>query len=250
MITNNFVSRHNGPDAAQTQKMLKVIGVASMEELIAKTVPTAIRLKKPLDLPEGMNEYEYLNHIRALGSKNKIFRTYIGQGYYNSITPAVITRNILENPGWYTSYTPYQAEISQGRLEALLNYQTLILDMTGMSLTNASLLDEATAAAEAMIMFHNARSREAIKAGANQLFVSDTLYPQTIDVLKTRASLLGIDLIFGNHETINLTPLMFGAIVQHIDTKGAVRDYTDFINKAHQAGIMVAVASDLMALAL
>lgn len=250
MITNNFVLRHNGPDAAQTEKMLKVIGVSSMEELIAKTVPAAIRLKKPLNLPDGINEYEYLNHIRALGAKNEIFRTYIGQGYYNAITPAVITRNILENPGWYTSYTPYQAEISQGRLEALLNYQTMVLDMTGMTLTNASLLDEATAAAEAMVMFYNARSREATKAGANQLFVSDTLFPQTIDVIKTRANLLGIELVFGNHETIAFTPLMFGTIVQHIDTKGEVHDYVNFIAKAHEAGVMVAVASDLMALAL
>lgn len=163
MITNNFVDRHLGPRPEEVEQMLKKIGVSSMEQLIDETVPAAIRLQKPLDLPKGLNEYEYLQHIKALGAKNKIFKTFIGMGYYNTITPCVIIRNVLENPGWYTSYTPYQAEISQGRLEALLNFQTMVADLTGMPMSNCSLLDEATSVAEAMIMSFNARSRQAIK---------------------------------------------------------------------------------------
>ena len=250
MLSNNFACRHNGPNAEETAKMLKNIGVSSMDELIEKTVPAAIRLKKPLNLPAGMNEYEYLNHLRSLGQKNKAFKTYIGQGYYNTITPAVIQRNILENPGWYTSYTPYQAEISQGRLEALMVFQTMIVDLTGMPLTNASLLDEATAAAEAMMMFYNARSREQQKADARTFFVSERLYPQTIDVIKTRAEWLGIKLVIGKEEELAFTPDVYGAIVQHIDRHGEARDYTDFIAKAHANNCLVAVASDLLALTL
>ncbi|MEG1499237.1 MAG: aminomethyl-transferring glycine dehydrogenase [Bacteroidales bacterium] len=250
MITNNFACRHIGPNQEQTTKMLKTIGVSNMDELIDKTVPESIRLKKSLDLPIGLNEYEYLNHLKTLASKNKIYRSYIGQGYYNCITPTVITRNILENPGWYTSYTPYQAEISQGRLEALLNYQTVIVDMTGLPLTNASLLDEATAAAEAMIMFYNARSREKVKSNANLFFVDESLFPQTIDVIKTRAHLLGFRLVFGNYANFSFTPDIFGAIVQQIDRHGQIHDYQNFIEKAHANGSFVAVATDLMALAL
>lgn len=221
-----------------------------MEELISKTVPAAIRLKTPLNLPEGMNEYEYLGHLRSLACKNEVYKTYIGRGYYNCITPAVIQRNILENPGWYTSYTPYQAEISQGRLEALLMYQTMVVDLTGLPLTNASLLDEATAAAEAMTMFYNARTREQIKAQADTFFISERLFPQTIDVIKTRAEWLGIKLIVGKEEEFNFAAGVFGAIVQHIDNRGEVRSYADFISKAHQNQCMVAVASDLLALAI
>ena len=162
MITDNFISRHNGPREEEVSMMLKKIGVNSLDELIDKTIPASIRLKSPLNLNKGMNELEYMNHIKEIGSKNKIFRTFIGMGYYNTITPGVITRNILENPGWYTSYTPYQAEISQGRLEALLNFQTMVCDLTAMPIANASLLDEGTAASEAMIMFYNATSREAV----------------------------------------------------------------------------------------
>ena len=250
MLSNNFACRHNGPNAEETAKMLKTIGVSSMDELIDKTVPAAIRLKQPLNLPAGMNEYEYLNHLRTLGRKNKAYKTYIGQGYYNCITPAVIQRNILENPGWYTSYTPYQAEISQGRLEALMVFQTMIADLTGMPLTNASLLDEATAAAEAMMMFYNARSREQQKADARTFFVSERLYPQTIDVIKTRAEWLGIKLTIGKEEELAFTPDIYGAIVQHIDRCGEARDYEAFIAKAHENHCLVAVATDLLALTM
>ncbi|MEI6899630.1 MAG: glycine dehydrogenase (aminomethyl-transferring), partial [Bacteroidota bacterium] len=166
MITNNFARRHNGPFGDEVNQMLAKIGVESLDALVDQTVPPSIRLKKPLNLPDGLNEYEYLNHLKALGAKNKIFKSYIGMGYYNTITPGVIIRNILENPGWYTAYTPYQAEISQGRLEALLNFQTMVSDLTGMPVANASLLDEGTAASEAMIMLFNSRSREAVKRNA------------------------------------------------------------------------------------
>ncbi len=250
MLTNNFMRRHNGPDHAETEKMLKVIGVKSIDELIEKTVPAKIRLKQPLALPAGMNEYEYLNHIKALASKNKIYRSFIGMGYYNTITPPVIVRNILENPGWYTSYTPYQAEISQGRLEAILNYQTMVADMTAMPISNASLLDEATAAAEAMIMFFNSRSRDAVKNGANQFFVSEDVFPQTIDVLKTRSTPLGIELVIGQENAIPFSDKLFGILLQYPNKNGAVNDYKALAEKAHANGALVAVATDLMALAL
>jgi glycine dehydrogenase len=250
MITNNFVQRHNGPREEEIQMMLNEIGVSTLDELIEKTVPSSIRLDKPLDLPKGMNEYEYFNHIRSIGSKNKIFKTYIGMGYYNTITPGVITRNILENPGWYTSYTPYQAEISQGRLEALLNYQTMVCDLTALPIANASLLDEGTAAAEAMIMFFNSRSRDAVKRGANVCFVSCNLFPQTTDVIVTRANALGIELIFGDHNNIEFNDKMFGAIIQYPDQFGEINDYSTFIAKAKANGTFVAVAADLLSLTL
>ena len=251
MITNNFVNRHNGPDKDDVQKMLGIMGVSSLDQLIEETVPASIRLKKPLNLPaEGINEYQYLNHLKEIGAKNKLFKTYIGMGYYSAITPGVIVRNILENPGWYTAYTPYQAEISQGRLEALLNYQTMVCDMTGMQIANASLLDEATAAAEAMIMSFNTRSRDAVKRGANQFFVSDTLFPQTRDVLITRSAPLGIELVFGNHNEFAFNDKVFGAIVQYIDQYGSVVDYSEFVKKAHANATLVAVAADLMSLVL
>ena len=172
MLTNNFARRHNGPKDGDLPEMLQVVGVKNLEQLIAETLPAAIRMKK-LNLPDGINEYEYIQHLRGLAQKNKIFKTYIGLGYYNTIVPGVIQRNVLENPGWYTSYTPYQAEISQGRLEALLVFQTMVADLTGLPLANASLLDEGTAAAEAMIMAFNSRSRASVKAGANRFFVSE-----------------------------------------------------------------------------
>jgi glycine dehydrogenase len=250
MITNNFARRHNGPFGEQVPEMLKKIGVNSLDQLIDETVPASIRMKSPLDLPDGMNEYEYLNHLRKVGSKNKIYKTYIGLGYYNTITPGVILRNILENPGWYTSYTPYQAEISQGRLEALLNFQTVISDLTGMPIANSSLLDEATAAAEAMIMLFNARSRESVKRETNQFFVSIDLFPQSIDVIKTRAIPLGIDLVFGKYDEFVFTDKFFGAIVQYPNQFGAIVDYREFTDKAHAAGAGVAVAADLLSLAL
>lgn len=250
MITNNFIKRHNGPREKEVNQMLEKIGVSSLNELIEKTVPKAIRLKKPLNLPDGLNEYEYLNHIKKIAARNKIYKSYIGLGYYNTITPGVITRNILENPGWYTSYTPYQAEISQGRLEALLNFQTMVSDLTGLPLANASLLDEGTAAAEAMIMLFNTRPRAAVKREANIFFVSEDMFPQTIDVIKTRAVPLGIKLEIGDFNKFEFNDKVFGAIVQYPNQKGAIIDYRDFVNKAHENETTVAVAADLLSLAL
>ncbi len=250
MITNNFIKRHNGPREEEVNQMLEKIGVFSLDELIDETVPKAIRLKEPLNLPNGLNEYEYLNHIKKIAAKNKVYKSYIGLGYYNTITPGVITRNILENPGWYTSYTPYQAEISQGRLEALLNFQTMVSDLTGLPLANASLLDEGTAAAEAMIMLFNTRPRVAVKREANIFFVSDDMFPQTIDVIKTRAVPLGIKLEIGDFNKFEFTDKVFGAIVQYPNQKGAIIDYCDFVNKAHENETPVAVAADLLSLAL
>lgn len=249
-LTNNFINRHNGPRQHEIEEMLKTIGSTNLDALIAETVPSSIRLPKPLNLPEGLNEHEYLSHLRQLGSKNKLFKSYIGMGYYNTIVPGVIQRNILENPGWYTSYTPYQAEISQGRLEALLIFQTMIAELTGMPLANASLLDEGTAAGEAMIMLYNSRSREAVKAGAKRFFVSDKLFPQSIDVLKSRAEPLGIEVETGDWQNIEFDNSWFGAIVQYPDETGEIHDYSQFVAAAHEKGIMVAVAADLMSLAL
>lgn len=250
MITNNFAKRHNGPQAQDVEKMLKTIGVSSVEELIDKTIPKQIRLKKDLNLPLGMNEFEYLNHIKSIVAKNKIYKSYIGQGYYNTILPAVLQRNILENPGWYTSYTPYQAEISQGRLEALFTYQTLVASMTSMSLTNCSLLDEATADAEAMLMFYHSRSRQQQKDNINKFFVDENLFDQCIEVIKTRALPKNIELVIGNANEIKLDNTYFGAIVQYISKYGEVNDYSQFISNAKAQGIRIAVACDLMSLAL
>jgi len=250
MLTNNFAQRHNGIADNEMPGMLKMSGANTLDQLIDETIPAKIRMKAPLNLPDGMNEYEYLTHLKQLASKNRVFKTYIGLGYYNTILPGVIQRNILENPGWYTSYTPYQAEISQGRLEALLNFQTMVSDLTGLPIANASLLDEGTAAAEAMIMAFNSRSREAVKAGANKFFVSERLFPQTIDVIKTRALPLSIELVFGNHETFEFNPTVFGAIVQYTDHKGEISDYSAFTERAHASGAFVAVTADLLSLAL
>ncbi len=250
MITDNFARRHNGPSGAEIDIMLEKIGVKTLEKLIEETVPSAIRLKSNLNLPKGMNEYQYLNHIKGIAAKNKLFKTYIGQGYYNTITPAVILRNILENPGWYTAYTPYQAEISQGRLEALLDFQTMISDLTGMPVANASLLDEGTAASEAMIMLFNSRDRETVKRGANKFFVADNIFPQTADVIRTRAVPLGIELVFGKPPEFAPDNTFFGSVVQYPDQYGEITDYRSFITKAHAFKIGVAVASDLLSLAL
>ncbi len=250
MITNDFVKRHNGPREHEVKAMLETIGVSSLDQLIEMTIPASIRTKNAMKLPEGMNEYQYLQHLTKLAAKNQIFRTYIGLGYYNTITPAVIIRNILENPGWYTSYTPYQAEISQGRLEALLNFQTMVMDLTGMPIANASLLDEGTSAAEAMIMFFNARSRDAIKNNANVFIVSDRVFSQTIDVLKTRAQPLGIELQIAAASDFVFTEKTFGALLQYPDKHGLVTDNKSLVEKAHQAGVSVAVAADIMSLAL
>jgi len=250
MISDRFVNRHTGPREHELQQMLKVIGVSSLKELINKAVPQNIRLEKPLRLPEAMSEFEYLNHIRKLGSKNKLFRSFIGQGYYGVAPLSVVIRNVLENPSWYTSYTPYQAEISQGRLEALLNFQTMIIELTGMQIANASLLDESTAAAEAMIMMFNARSRSAVKAGSNKFFVDSDIFLQTLDVLETRSKPLGIELVKGNYREAVFNESTFGALVQYPSASGQIRDYWEFVEKAHASGVLVGVAADLMCLSL
>ena len=249
---DNFTSRHIGttnPD--ELQQMLATIGVQSVDELIAQVIPASIRLKKPLALPkQGMSEYEFATHIRSLADRNRLLRSFIGMGYYPTATPAAITRNVFENPAWYTSYTPYQAEISQGRLEALLNYQTAIISLTGMQIANCSLLDEGTATAEAMLMMFALRSREAVKEGRNQLFVDRNLFPQTLDLLLTRSEPFGIELIVDEWDEYEFTGREFGAIVQYPAADGAVRDYTAFTEAAHAKGILVTAVADLLALAL
>jgi len=250
MNQDKFVNRHIGPREADLQEMLSTIGVKSLEELISKTVPASIRMKGNLDIPEAMTEVEYAAHIKSIGAKNKLFKSYIGLGYYDTIVPNVIKRNVLENPGWYTAYTPYQAEISQGRLEALLNFQTMVCELTGLELANASLLDEATAAAEAMIMLFNSRSREATKRGVNKFFVSANCFPQTIDLLHTRSTPLGIELIIGDYTEVRLSDEFFGALLQYPAVNGEVKDLRAFTEKAHQVGASVAVAADLMSLVL
>ncbi|MBP1672440.1 MAG: glycine dehydrogenase (aminomethyl-transferring) [Bacteroidetes bacterium] len=250
MIKDDFTLRHNGPQAEDLPKMLKTIGVSSLDELIDKTIPASIRLKEELPLPEGMTEGVYLNHVKALFAKNKINKSYIGMGYYNTYTPGVILRNITENPGWYTAYTPYQAEISQGRLEALLNYQTMIADLTGMPLANASMLDEATAAAEMMLMFFNSRKREAVKNGVNKFFVSNDVFPQTLAVIQTNAHPQGIEVVSGDPEKITIDETYFGVMVQYPGSWGEVTDYRQFAADAKAKGVFVGVAADLLALTL
>src|ERR1700690_4172934 len=230
--------------------MLKTIGVTSLDALIDETVPKSIRFKKPLKLPCGESEYEYLANLRRIAAKNKVYKSFIGHGYHETVTPPVIQRCVLENPGWYTPYTPYQAEIAQGRLEALLNFQTVVKDLTAMEVANASLLDEATAAAEAMAMMHRIRSKANRKSGANIFFVSDKCFPQTIDVLKTRAEPLGIELNIGQFRTAELDDKTFGALVRYPDAEGTACDFFAFIRMAHEKGVLVAVATDLLALTL
>ena len=232
MSSLDFVYRHLGPREADIPEMLKKIGVQSLDELIHKTIPASILNEQPLNLPDALSEYEYPAYIRAIGAKNKLFRTYIGLGYYSTILPPVIQRNILENPGWYTSYTPYQAEISQGRLEALLNFQTMITELTGMDLANASLLDEPTAAAEAMIMMFNIRSREMIKKGTNKFFADRNMFPQIIDLLKTRAKPLNIELIIEDYRNYTLTDDFFGLMLQYPASDGKVNNYESFLESA------------------
>jgi glycine dehydrogenase len=241
-----FQSRHIAPSEADTAKMLKTIGVSTLDELIGQTIPQKIRLTKPLNLPAAKSEFDYLNTLKQTASKNKVFKSFIGKGYYDVIVPGVIQRNILENPGWYTQYTPYQAEIAQGRLQALLNFQTMVIDLTGMEIANASLLDEGTAAAEAMFMQYTLRKNN----NANVFFVSEELFPQTIDILKTRSEPYGIELRIGDHRTVELTDDMFGAIVQYPAGDGAVYNYADFAAKGHEKGIKLTVVADLMSLAL
>jgi len=246
----NFIHRHIGPRAEDMPEMLKTIGADSLDSLIAQTVPAAIRLEKPLNLPDGISEYEYLQHIKSIAGKNKVYKSYIGMGYYGTVTPSVIVRNILENPSWYTSYTPYQAEISQGRLEALLNYQTVVSNLTGMEIANASLLDEATAASEAMIMFFNKRSRQQMKDGVNRFFVDENVFPQTIAVLRAKAEPLGIELITGTFKTFTFNQNTFGALIQYPAADGKIENYRNFVDAAHAADNAVAVAADILSLVI
>jgi len=245
-----FIPRHIGPNETETKKMLKTIGVKNLDELIDNTVPFSIRFKKPLDIPSAMSENDYLNHIKEISLKNKIYKNYIGQGYYDTIIPSVILRNIFENPGWYTQYTPYQAEISQGRLESLLNFQTMVSDLTALPIANASLLDEATSAAEAMTMFFNSLNKDHDHISRAKFFVDNEIFPQTKDVLLTRAEPIGIEIVFGNYAKVALDEKYFGAIVQYPNDKGSIEDYRDFISKAHTVGAYVVMATDLLALTL
>jgi glycine dehydrogenase len=243
-----FQRRHLGSQA-DTAAMLSTIGVSSMEELVNKTIPDAIRLQQPLNLPPAISEFEYLQEVRHIAAKNKLFKTFIGQGYYNTITPSVILRNVFENPGWYTPYTPYQAEISQGRLESLLNFQTVITDLTGLPIANASLLDEGTAAAEAMSMlFHHANKGDQVNKP--KFFVDQAIFPQTKDLLITRSISIGITLVFGDYKSVLLDATFFGAIVQYPNDNGSIEDYRGFIANVHYAGGFVVMASDLLSLTL
>ncbi|MDZ4750263.1 MAG: aminomethyl-transferring glycine dehydrogenase [Flavobacteriales bacterium] len=250
MSSVNFAARHIGPRPAQLREMLDSIGVSSLDELIDKTVPSAIRLKKDLNISAAMTEDEYLARVWQLGKKNKVNKSYLGMGYYPTATPTVILRNVLENPGWYTAYTPYQAEIAQGRLEALLNFQTVASDLTGLPIANASLLDEGTSAAEAMILLLHSMSKEKEQSGANKFFVDEKIFPQTLDVLRGRASHLKVELVVGDFSSVSFDQSFFGALVQYPDGNDEIRDYKSFADKAHSAGVHVACASDLAALTL
>src|SRR5690606_26588426 len=249
MEKNSFSSRHIGPRPNDAQTMLNAIGVKDIEQLVYETFPDKIRLEKDLELEPAMSEYEYLNYATQLGQKNKVFRTLIGMGYHEAVVPAVIQRNIFENPGWYTAYTPYQAEIAQGRLEALLNFQTVVIELTGMEIANASLLDESTAAAEAMALLYDVRTREQKKNNVNKFFISEEVLPQTISVLQTRAIPIGVELVIGNHENFDFSDDFFGAVLQYPGKYGQIYDYPDFIHTAHSKDIKVALAADILALA-
>ncbi len=250
MSEKAFLDRHIGPRDSDIKDMLKVVNVDSVEQLINETVPIHIQLNSKMNLPKPLSESRYIEHIKNLGQKNKNYRSYIGMGYYNTILPGVIQRNILENPGWYTAYTPYQAEIAQGRLEALLNFQTMITELTAMDIANASLLDEGTAAAEAMIMLFNSRSRKKKKQEVVKFFISELCFPQTIEILKTRAEPLGIELIIGCHEKIKLSDNFFGAIYQYPAKFGQVIDYSDTVQFAKNLDIGIIVAADLLSLCI
>ncbi|MFN4028030.1 MAG: aminomethyl-transferring glycine dehydrogenase [Flavobacterium sp.] len=249
MRTDAFALRHIGPRESDLNHMFKTIGVENIDQLIYETIPDDIRLKEDLNLDAPMTEYEYLTHIQELGKKNKVFKSYIGMGYHPTIVPAVIQRNIFENPGWYTAYTPYQAEIAQGRLEAILNFQTMVIELTGMEIANASLLDEGTAAAEAMALLFDVRSRDQKKNNTRKFFVSEEILPQTLSVLQTRSTPIGVELVVGNHETFDFSSDFFGAILQYPGKYGQVHDYASFIAKANEKEIKVAVAADILSLA-
>lgn len=247
---NEFATRHIGPNESETEQMLNTIGVRSLDELIDKTIPASIRNRQPLQITHPLSEYEYLSELRQVAEKNKIFKTYIGRGYYDTITPSVILRNVFENPGWYTQYTPYQAEISQGRLESLLNFQTAIADLTGLPLANASLLDEGTAAAEAMTMFFNQKNKDHDHITVPKFFVDEAVFEQTRDILATRALPIGIELVSGDFRKAKLNGSFFGALVQYPNSDGNIHDYRAFINQVHEAGGFVVMATDLLALTL
>ena len=244
--TDRFVRRHVGPGESEIREMLGTLGYESLDDLIDTVIPDSIRTRRPLDVGTGVSEYEALAEMRAMAAQNRVFRSYIGMGYHDTITPAVIQRKILENPGWYTAYTPYQAEISQGRLEALLNFQTVIIDLTGLPIANASLLDEATAAAEAMFLAHSV----AKGSGRDTFFVSELCHPQTIAVVQTRARARGYRVVVGDHERFEFDDRVFGVLLQYPATDGAILDYSRFVDRAHEAGAQVVVAADLLALTL
>ncbi len=248
--SSEFLSRHIGTDETETNEMLATIGVGSLDELIDKTVPTGIRLNKKLDIAQPISEFEYLGELKKIANKNKVFKSYIGQGYYDTITPTVILRNLFENPGWYTQYTPYQAEIAQGRLESLLNFQTMVSDLTALPIANASLLDEGTAAAEAMAMLFNHKNKDHDHITAGKFFVDEKIFEQTKEILVTRAKPVGIELVFGNYKTASLDEQFFGTIVQYPNSEGSVEDYRSFIEKVHSINAFVVMATDLLALTL
>jgi glycine dehydrogenase len=245
-----FETRHIGTLGNDRELMLKEIGIDSIDKLVDLTIPEGIRLKNILNIPDAMSEFEYLNAVKEIGAKNKVYKTYIGMGYYNTIVPPVIQRNVLENPGWYTAYTPYQAEIAQGRLESLLNFQTMVSDLTGMEIANASLLDESTAAAEAMSMLFNTRKRDQVKGNVVKFFVSEECFPQTIDVVKTRAKGFGIELVIGNHKEFTPTAEFFGALVQYPAANGEIHEYGNLATQLHELKAKLVVAADILSLAL
>jgi glycine dehydrogenase len=246
MDGGSFIPRHIGPSDGEQREMLQALGFDSLDAMIEATVPDAIRYRRPLAIHSGLSEYEALASLRRIASKNEVCRSYLGLGYSACITPPVIQRNVLENPGWYTAYTPYQAEIAQGRLEALLNFQTMVMDLTGFEIANASLLDEGTAASEAMAMAYAARG----KSGKDVFFVADSCHPQTIDVVRTRAHARGVEIVVGDFQSYAFAANVFGALVQYPTTDGAIQDYRDFCEKAHAASALVVVAADIMSLAL
>jgi glycine dehydrogenase len=248
MKTDAFALRHIGPSENDQEHMLKTIGAETMEQLIFETIPSDIRLKTDLDLEPAITEYEFANHIKKLGDKNKMFQSYIGLGYNQAIIPAVIQRNVFENPGWYTAYTPYQAEIAQGRLEAILNFQTMVIELTGMEIANASLLDESTAAAEAMALLFDVRTRDQKKNNVCKFFVSEEILPQTLSVLQTRSTPIGVELVIGNHEEFDFSDEFYGAILQYPGKFGQVHDYAKFIAKAKTNEIKIAVGADILSL--
>ena len=250
MNTESFLIRHIGPRDEDIKKMLKVVKANSLDELIDETLPNDIKLKESIKLDKQLSESEYLTHLKKVSALNKVFKSYIGLGYNRSYLPAVIQRNILENPGWYTAYTPYQAEISQGRMEALLNFQTMITDLTGMEISNASLLDESTAAAEAMSLLYAVRDRDQKNNNVSKFFISKDIFPQTLSVLKTRSKPIGIELVVGNAEDFDFDSTFFGALIQYPGASGEIKNINSFISKCISNNIKTAVAADILSLVL